>query len=86
VAAVAEAMGRADPQAAAEIALTCPACAHRWTVAFDAGAFLWAEIQAWAQQILRDVHTLAAAYGWNEAEILALPPARRRAYLDLVQT
>jgi hypothetical protein len=86
VAAVAEAMGRADPQAAAEIALVCPACSHRWTVAFDTGAFLWAEIHAWAQQLLRDVHTLAIAYGWSETEVLALPPGRRRAYLDLVQS
>jgi hypothetical protein len=86
VAAVGEAMSRADPQAAAEVALACPACAHRWTVAFDVGAFLWAEVQDWAQHILRDVGTLAATYGWSEAEILALSPARRRAYLDLVQT
>ena len=50
------------------------------------GAFLWAEIHAWAQQLLRDVHTLAIAYGWSETEVLALPAARRRAYLDLVQS
>ena len=34
-------------------------------------------------RILREVHTLAAAYGWSEAEILALSPARRRVYLEL---
>jgi hypothetical protein len=86
VAAVSEVMGRADPQAATEIKLVCPACTYHWRVAFDAGAFLWAEIHAWGQQQLRDIHTLAAAYGWSEAEILALTPARRRAYLDLVQS
>lgn len=86
VEAVAEAMGRADPQAAAEIALSCPACSHRWTVAFDAGSFLWSELNAWAQQMLRDIHVIANAYGWSETQVLALSPARRRAYLDLVQS
>ena len=33
---------------------------------------------------LAEVHALAAAYGWTEAEVLALSAARRRAYLELV--
>jgi len=86
LAVVSEAMSHADPQAAAEIALTCPACAQTWTTAFDIGAFLWAEVHAWAQHQLRDIHALATAYGWNEKEVLALSPARRRAYLDLAQS
>jgi hypothetical protein len=34
--------------------------------------------------LLRDVHTLASAYGWKEDEVLHLTPARRHAYLELV--
>jgi hypothetical protein len=30
------------------------------------------------------VHTLAAAYGWTEPEVLALSEPRRAAYLRLV--
>jgi hypothetical protein len=37
-----------------------------------------------ARQILREVDQLARTYGWREPDILALGPARRRAYLGLV--
>jgi hypothetical protein len=33
---------------------------------------------------LREVHTLAWAYGWREADILAMSPARRQFYIELV--
>lgn len=83
-AAIAERMAAADPQGDVQIALTCPACAHQWQVAFDILSFLWAEINAWAQRILREIHLLARAYGWREADILALSPARRALYLQMV--
>lgn len=85
VRAVAERLAAADPQAAAELALSCPGCAHRWQAPFDIAAFFWTELDAWAKRLLRDVHTLARAYGWNEAEILALTPLRRQCYLEMVQ-
>ena len=47
-------------------------------------ALLWSEIHAWARQLLRDVHALARAYGWREADILALSPTRRGIYLELL--
>ena len=81
-AAVAERMAAADPQAAARVALRCPACAHEWEAPIDAGAFLWAELDAWARRTLHEVHVLASAYGWSEEAILALGP-RRRVYLEL---
>ena len=37
-----------------------------------------------AVQLLDEVHQLATAYGWTEAEILALSDTRRAAYLDRV--
>ena len=36
------------------------------------------------RRILREVDQLARAYGWREPDVLALGPARRRAYLGLV--
>lgn len=77
-------MSEADPQAEIRIDITCPACRHHWQAIFDVLAFFWAEINAWAQDILRDVHTLAAAYGWREIDILAMSPARRQCYLQMV--
>ena len=83
VAAIAARMAEADPQAELQLALTCPQCAHQWASALDIVSFLWSEINAWAVRILNEVHILASAYGWREADILGLSPARRAAYLDL---
>ena len=82
-AAVAEKMSRADPMADIHLALDCPCCAHKWEAPFDIVAFLWREISATARRLLREVHTLASAYGWTEGEILRLSPARRRMYLEM---
>ena len=76
-------MAQADPQADTRLALSCPACFHQWQATFDIASFFWSEINAWALRILREVHTLASAYGWQETDILALSPARRQAYLEL---
>jgi hypothetical protein len=82
--AVVKMMAEADPQADAQLELLCPSCSHRWLIAFDIVSYFWSEINAWAYNILRDVHTLAAAYGWREEDILALSPWRRRVYLEMV--
>jgi hypothetical protein len=84
VQAVDQAMAAADPQADVRLALACPACGHQWQEVFDIGLFLWSEVHSWALRLLREVHTLATAYGWSEADILALSPQRRRMYLELV--
>jgi hypothetical protein len=82
--AIAEKMAGADPQANVQLALSCPACSNEWLATFDIISFFWNEIDAWARHILQEIHALALAYGWSEAEILALSPWRRRAYLELV--
>jgi hypothetical protein len=82
--AVADAMGRADPQADVQLSLACPDCGHAWAVPFDIVAYLWGELHTWAQRVLREVHMLASAYGWREADILALSPLRRELYLQMV--
>jgi hypothetical protein len=83
VAALAERLAQVDPLADARLALTCPECGFGWTVALEIGAWLWSEVESWAWRTLLDVHALASAYGWTEAEILALGP-RRELYLELV--
>lgn len=85
VAALGEAMAAADPLARIELALSCPGCAHAWNDLLDIGAFLWKEVDAWARRTLHDVHTLARAYGWSEAEILSMTARRRDIYLDMVR-
>jgi hypothetical protein len=83
VTAVVQRMSESDPQANVQLALSCPMCAREWLTTFDIVSFLWSEINAWADRILREVHTLARAYGWREADILALSPWRRQAYLEM---
>jgi hypothetical protein len=82
--AILERMTSSDPQADIRLALLCPTCGHQWTANFDIVSFFWEEINAWGPRILAEVHTLASAYGWREADILALSPWRRRAYLELL--
>lgn len=62
--------------------LTCTECGADWTVDLDPAAYLWDEIAARAATLLDQVHRLALAYGWDEADILALDPLRRAAYLE----
>ncbi|HEX8778932.1 MAG TPA: hypothetical protein VF738_12515 [Rhodanobacter sp.] len=80
---IAQAMAQADPQADLQLAFRCPDCGHAWQPLFDIARFLWQELHAWALRLLREVDTLAQAYHWSEAEILALSPRRRQAYLEL---
>ncbi len=82
--AVAERMSEADPRADVRTALTCPDCGHGWQVVFDIVTWFWAELEDWAYRTLRDVHALASAYGWREADVLALSPWRRQCYLRMV--
>jgi len=80
-----EAMAQADPLAEIILHFDCPACAASFDESLDLATFFWREIAAPAQRLLRDIHRLASAYGWREADVLALTPARRAAYIDMVQ-
>jgi hypothetical protein len=83
-----EAAGRqlavADPNSEIRLNVGCPECGTRHRLTFDIVSFFWHEIECWAMRLIREVHVLASAYGWREEEILALSPARRQCYLDLV--
>jgi hypothetical protein len=84
LAALLERMEQVDPQANVQLALACPDCAHEWQSIFDVASFFWGEIHVWAHRTLREVHALASAYGWGEAEILSMSPWRREMYLRMV--
>jgi hypothetical protein len=84
IAALAAQMDRSDPLAALDIGLDCSICGSHVQVLFDIVAFFWTEITAHAKRLLLDVHTLARAYGWREADILSMSFARRQYYLEMV--
>jgi hypothetical protein len=81
---VSAALSAADPLADVRLTVTCHECGHRWDTAFDIASFLWTEISASVERILGEVHVLASAYGWSEAEVLAAGPRRRQYYLEAV--
>jgi hypothetical protein len=81
--AIEDCMERADPQADIQLTIACERCGREWRQHFDTISFFWAELDTWAQRLLREVHVLASAYGWREADILALPAWRRQAYIEM---
>jgi hypothetical protein len=83
--AIGEKMAAADPLAETRLSLVCPNCSNRWEDTVDIAAFLWADIDARARRLLREVHILGSAYGWTEREILSLSDRRRAVYLGMAQ-
>ncbi|MFJ7071444.1 hypothetical protein [Streptomyces sp. NPDC098781] len=80
---IAEAVEAADPGADVTLNIACPECGEATRAELDIASYLWTELDAWARDLLLDVHLLATSYGWSEPEILALSPLRRRYYLEL---
>lgn len=63
---------------------SCPGCGHQVAMRFDPLGYTLAELrQAFAGTHL-EIHALAAAYGWAEDVILALPRSRRRRYASMI--
>jgi hypothetical protein len=84
--AIGERMAAADPLAETRLTLHCPACGNDWEETLDIVSFLWTEIDARARRLLLQIHTLASAYGWAEADILSLGEDRRVRYVEMVQS
>jgi hypothetical protein len=82
--AVEQGLEEIDPMADIRLSLSCAACGHDWIQPFDIGALLWDEVAQRARTVLSEVDALARAYGWSEAQILALSQQRRAAYLAMV--
>jgi hypothetical protein len=83
---VGRAMAEADPVAEILFDVRCPACGHAWQALFDPADCLWRELSPQARRLLMEVDSLARAYHWREADILALSSRRRQAYLELLGT
>jgi hypothetical protein len=77
-------MGEAAPTAEVRLHLACAGCGGSWERLLDIARFLWDEIATEARRLAGEVHALARAYGWGEAEILGMSARRRQLYLELV--
>jgi hypothetical protein len=80
LAAIDAAAQEVSPEAAQALATTCPDCGADNALPFDIAALLAGTLG----DPLDEIHEIASVYHWGEAEILALSPARRRAYLDRI--
>jgi endogenous inhibitor of DNA gyrase (YacG/DUF329 family) len=83
VAALEDAIGASDPLTEVRVAVQCPECGTAFVADLDLAYFVWAEVDARARALMRDVDVLARAYGWSEPEVLALGDERRAAYVEL---
>jgi len=77
------ALADADPLADIEVSLACAACGTTVAAGLDPVAELTTRL-ARPADLVADVHALALAYGWTEADVLALARPRRIDYLTLL--
>lgn len=77
---IAAALDAVTPDIADIIATTCPACGAGAEAQLDPLTFAFPT----AEQLDREIHHIARAYGWREPEILALAPQRRARYAALI--
>jgi hypothetical protein len=73
-----------DPAADIVVRLACSGCGRRLAASVDVAGFVARDLDRLVEGLLRDVDTIAAAYGWGEERILALPAWRRRRYVELI--
>jgi len=77
-------LSECDSKAEVLLDLECPSCKNRWQTSLDIAGFFWNELSGQARRLLGEVHTIACAYGWQEAGILAMSARRRHFYLELI--
>lgn len=81
---IADAVAAMDPLVAFAVSCRCPACGADTDVGVDLEALALRRLSARQRALLHEVHRFACAYGWTEAETLAVPSARRARYLELI--
>jgi hypothetical protein len=84
--ALAETLAAMDPLVAFAVACRCPVCEVATEVPVDLEGLVLARLGGRQRALLREVHQLASRYGWTEAEVLAVAPARRARYLALIES
>jgi hypothetical protein len=78
-----EAMEAMAPSLHSELEGSCPECGATVEASFDPVQYTLRELRDRAAFIYEEVCSIAHHYHWSEAEILALPAARRTRYAEL---
>jgi hypothetical protein len=82
--AVAAALAEGDPLVDFSVSCVCPACMQAADIPIDLEKLALSRLAAMRRALTGEVHALASAYGWTEAEILAIPRERRARYRALI--
>jgi hypothetical protein len=82
---VERAMAAMAPEVSRPIAGTCPSCNAAVEAPLHVTRVVVAELRRAAGAVHDEVDLIARAYHWPEAEILALPQDRRRAYAERIR-
>jgi hypothetical protein len=80
----AQALADAEPLLAMQVQCDCPACGVPAAHDVDLEALVLQRLALCQRAVFADVHRLASRYGWTEAQVLAVAPARRARYLSLI--
>jgi hypothetical protein len=75
-----------DPAANIVVTIACAGCRRPLAASVDLAAFVARDLDRVVDGVCRDIDIIASAYGWDEATILALAPARRRRYVAMIMT
>lgn len=73
------------PMLAPSVDVQCPACGGHIAAALDSVELGWGAVEMAAAVLVDDVIALAGAFGWSEADVLDVPPARRAVYRGLAE-
>jgi hypothetical protein len=68
-----------------EVEATCPDCGRTFSGQADWPIYCLSQLISQSADLEREVHLLAWHYHWSEADVLALPRAKRRRYIDLIE-
>ena len=79
------AMAALAPLVDTELDAKCPECSYMQQVHFDLQHFLLQALCNDRDQLMRDLHILASAYGWGLNEILRLARSQRKSLVAMVE-
>lgn len=78
------ALASASPTMSVDVAVTCPQCEAKQTARFDVARHLAKSLQRELPFLQREVHLIAATYGWGHAEIMGLTRQTRHVFAGLI--
>jgi hypothetical protein len=66
------------------LSTVCSACGKPIEIGLDPVRLWWDQVESSAVALLRQITTLASAFGWSESEVLGLSERRRATYVAMV--